>query len=153
MTTLDDISTAIPGIADNIVNPIKELLEKLFVPDSVKLVDKFQEIRSSYGFVDSVVETGEALVGVFTKSTMADQEPPVIYIDFGAAETEYSWGGKMKVLDLSWYSRYKPTVDNILGAIMWAFFIWRVYVRLPSIISGGSGLVKLDDGSGGRHGN
>lgn len=150
---LTGISDILSGIASSIVEPIKTFLQWLFVPDTTQINAKFQEIRAKYGFVESIIETGEALGGVFSRSTMAEQEPPVIYIDFGAAETEYTWGGKIKVLDLSWYARFKPSVDKILGSIMWVFFIWRVYVRLPSIISGSSGIVRLDNGSGGQNGS
>lgn len=109
------------------------------------MLAKFDAIRAKYGFVDSIIESGEALGNIFTNATLAEPEPPVIYVDLGAAESEYDYGGKVAVLDLSWYSRYKPTVDLFLSAIMWGFFLWRLYVRLPSIISGGSGLVRRFD--------
>ena len=150
MDALDSIGTSVSGIADSIVTAIESFFEYLFVPDTERFELEFRELRSSYGFVDSIVETGEALGSVFSRATMDEQEPPVIYADFGAAESEYNWGGKVKILDLSWYEDYKPTVDTVLGAILWVFFIWRIYVRLPSIISGGSGIVKLGSRLGGN---
>lgn len=116
-------------------------MEDLFVPDTDAVNAKFDEILGKYGFVQSIIESGEALGNVFTTSTLAEPEPPVIFMDLGAAESEYYFGGKVAVLDLSWYARYKPVVDQFLSALMWGFFLWRAYVRLPSIISGGAGLV------------
>ncbi len=138
---LDSIGSTLSDLAASIVNPIIEFLERLLVPDTDAINGKFNEILVKYGFVQSIIESGQALGNVFTSSTLADPEPPVIYMDLGAAEGEYDFGGKVAVLDLSWYARYKPVVDQFLSALMWGFFLWRVYVRLPSIISGGAGLV------------
>lgn len=142
---LDNIVSVLQNIADSIVNPIKAFLETLFVPDMSAVNDKFLAIRAKYGFVDSVIESGEALGNIFTNAMLDEPEPPVIYIDLSAAESEYDYGDKVAVLDFSWYSRYKPTVDVFLSAFMWGAFLWQVYVRLPSIIGGASGLVRRAD--------
>ena len=92
--------------------------------------------------MQSIIESGEALGHVFENSVVAagseasENSAPVIYMDLGAAESEYNYGGKVAVLDLSWYSRYKPVVDQFLSAVMWGFFIWRIFIHLPSIIDG-----------------
>lgn len=66
-------------------------------------------------------------------------EPPKVYINFKLAESKYDYGGQAYCLDMSWYQRYKPTVDSWLSAWLWITFAWRVYVKLPNIINGVSG--------------
>jgi len=43
-------------------------------------------------------------------------------------------------IDLTWYAKYKPTVDAILSSFIWVVFAYNTFKDLPSIISGvGSG--------------
>lgn len=135
---LDGIKSLLSSLAENIVIPIKEFLVRLFVPELEEFRDKIDKIKGYFSFVSGIKESGELLFSVLTE---VDPEPPVLYVDLSAAESEYNWGEKVPILDLSWYERYKPTVDVIVSAILWAFFIWRVYIRLPSLISGGSATV------------
>lgn len=75
-------------------------------------------------------------------TAMAAEEPPKIQIDLGKANSKYDYGSTCYALDMSWYEPYKPMVDNILSTIMWAFFIWRLFVALPNIINGISGTAE-----------
>lgn len=62
-------------------------------------------------------------------------------MNLGNAESKYNYGGKAIALDMTWFAKYKPTTDAVISAILWAFFVWRVYVMLPGIINGVSGTV------------
>lgn len=42
---------------------------------------------------------------------------------------------------MSWYARYKPSVDIILSGILWIVFVWNTFKTLPSIINGVGGQV------------
>lgn len=42
----------------------------------------------------------------------------------------------VNIIDLSWYTQFKSYGDTIMSGIMWLFFIWSTYKKLPSIISG-----------------
>lgn len=68
---------------------------------------------------------------------------PSLKINLGAAQSHYgyNYGGEMEILDLSWYTPYKGTVDNLLSGFLWLFFAWRLFKHAPSIISG-AGMVS-----------
>lgn len=110
------------------------------MPDTDAINAKLDELRAKFGFIDSVMSTIDYIKTFMDGVT--GEYPPVIYMDLGAADSKYDYGGEVVALDLSWYEPYKPTVDAILSSIMWVFFCWRVYVKLPSIISGVAGSVR-----------
>lgn len=53
--------------------------------------------------------------------------------------TKYSDEQDVKIIDLSWYKDYKTYGDIILTGFIYALFFWRIYIKLPSIISGAGG--------------
>ena len=112
---------------------VKEAVQSLVVPDEDYLTDKVNTLCAEFAFADSIVRTGQALhLGLAGVTT----EPPVIYIDLGASRGSYNIGGTVPFLDLRWYAEYKPTVDLIISAFLWACFAWRMLIKLPGIISG-----------------
>ena len=48
-----------------------------------------------------------------------------------AMEAHENWAGKLD---------YKPKMDAILGAIIWLWLAWRVFLSVPGIINGASGV-------------
>lgn len=73
---------------------------------------------------------------------------PSIKIDLGAAQSNYGYqyGGEVEMLDLSWYTPYKKTVDDLVSGFLWILFLWNLFKRAPSIISGGEMVNnQLDD--------
>lgn len=109
-------------------------IQKIFIPEEDYITNRWNAIRSRFSFADSISETVD-IIFTFFKETAFD-EPPKIHIDLSYAESKYDYGGETYCLDMSWYERYKPTVDAFLSAFMWACFIWRLYVALPNIING-----------------
>lgn len=88
-------------------------------------------------------------------SSGSSSAAPSIAIDFGQAQSVYgyNYGGSMQVLDLSWYTQYKPTVDVILSGFLWILFLWGIFKHAPSIISGGDVVEnQMDDISKGSRG-
>ena len=67
-------------------------------------------------------------------------KPPIIWIDLSAATGSCLWGGRQIFMDLTWYADYKPKMDAILGAIIWLWLAWRVFLSVPGIINGASGV-------------
>ncbi len=99
--------------------------------------DIYLLFKDKFAFITDIQATVERLLSVFDTSTYAVQRPPVIYANFEESESEYFQGmGQVAVSDFSWYARYKPYVDTFLAAILWGFFLFRLYMRLPDIISG-----------------
>lgn len=120
-------------LADLILNGIKSI----FVPSEDYVTAKVDSLRENFGFIDSVITTGEYI----RDSVSGDSGPPEIYVDLTAADGDTNWGEKVLLTDFSWYAPYKSKVDTVLSAALWAFFGWRVFMRLPGIISGESGYV------------
>ena len=104
------------------------------MPSDDFLSEKVGVIRERFGIVDSVLGTVEVFSSFFER--ISDSEPPVIELDLGLAESDFNYGGKVSVLDLTWYARFKPTVDTFLSSMIWVFFVWRVFKKLPAIING-----------------
>lgn len=128
--------------ADYITRSIKNI----FVPDKDFLSDKVQSIRDKFGIIDSVTGTIDVLEDFFVN--VASGVPPKIEIDLSKAESQYDYGGTAYALDMGWYAKYKPIVDVVLSAIIWVLFAWRIFVRMPSIISGFSS--NVDSLGGGK---
>lgn len=129
---LQGIQTVAEWLSDSLLTG----LETLFVPKEDFLTEKVDALCTEFAFAGSIIETanliGDALAGIGT-------EPPVIYIDLGAAEGSYYYGEEVPFIDMRWYAAYKPTADLLLSALLWICFCWRVFVKLPGIISGASG--------------
>jgi len=141
-TFTDNLEDILDTGREVLLGGIRDILEDLFVPDSDYLSEKVTTLRERFSFADSIMSTAEqvknAVVG-------GGDSAPKISIDFGKAESKYDYGASSMVLDMSWYSQYKPNVDLVLSAMMWVFFIWRVFVKLPNIISGVGGSVETID--------
>lgn len=113
------------------------VIREIFVPDYEDISSKIMEIKQRFGFVthlqNNFVELKEYLFD-------SGNEIPKITINLGNTEGKYNYGQSAKVLDLTWYARYKVSVDLVIVALVYMFFIWNTYKRLPDII-GGSGAI------------
>lgn len=121
-------------------NYIVEGFSKIFVPSEDYLSEKYEYIRNKFSFIWDIISIIESM---FTEVSIeaVDDTPPVVEIDLSASTSKYNYGGKAYVLDMSWYQPYKPAVDIFLRAILWGFFLWRLFVALPNIINGVAGSV------------
>lgn len=146
-TLLAGIRNIIEWLADAVLSGIREI----FVPSEDFLTTKVQALRGRFGFADSVITTVSVLGAALMDFS---NSPPIIYMDLSSSESKYDWGDRAIALDLRWYERYKPTVDTLLSALLWVFFVWRVFRKLPGIISGMAGDSAFDSaGDGGAGGS
>ncbi len=154
--TADEINAAIQGLPDNflshvsvimdaigavpqaVVAGLRSALEALFVPDPDFIPNKVAALQAQYTFLEPMQQTGEDLKLFFQN---IGSQPPIIWIDLGAGTGWYPMGGKVKFIDLTWYSQYKPTVDPIIGGFIWLWAAWRLLHAAPGIISGAAGVV------------
>lgn len=141
LAVLEGIANTIGAIMDAIINlPAKliellgELLESLFVPDDEFFSEKINGFKERFAFVKSVSD----IIDKF-KDSLTNSEFGTLEVDLGAAEGSIKYGGKVNVLNVSWYSRYKPYGDSVISAFLWVMFILNVYKQLPGIINGASG--------------
>lgn len=130
---LKQILDAIKSLVQSIVDGIKAVLVWLFVPDLTAFSDLVDVYSSKFAWVEDIYNYIKQIVNRLTWN-----EPPKISIDLGNAESPggYDYGGKTYALDMSWYARYKDSVDVIVSGIVWIFFLWRLWRKLPDILSG-----------------
>ena len=131
-TLLAGIRSIIEWLADAILGGIRDI----FFPSEDFLTAKVEALRARFSFADSIIATVAAMGGALNDF---ETSPPIIYMELSEAESKYDWGDRAIALDLRWYERYKPTVDALLSALLWIFFVWRVFRKLPGIISGVEG--------------
>ena len=127
---------AIPGL---IAEAFADVLALAFVPAEGYLDAEVTSLCAQYPLADSCMNLITSFHDAFSG---LGGEPPVIYIHLEDYEGSYNIGGTVPILDMRWYARYKPTVDTLLSSLLWIFFIWRVLVHAPSIISGVAGDVE-----------
>lgn len=135
-STLSDILEWIKALPAAIAEAISALLSSLFVPDVAEITAAVDAMALKFPFFNSIIDTWRSF------QVRLSGSPPVIYAHLQNAEGNYSWGGTVAVLDMSFYERYKSLGDAVLSAALWCFFGWRIFVKLPGIISGVPGDVQ-----------
>lgn len=114
-------------------------LKDLFIPSDGYFDSKIADLKSHFEGFETIKQIGDRFSTFFSSDY---NDPPIITTNMSDAESKkYNYGsGTVKVIDLSWYGRYKPTVDKIISAILWLCFAWGIYQHLPGIINGASGV-------------
>ena len=134
--TLADILEWIKSLPSAIIDGISSVLTAIFVPTTDFITAKVQSLRARFDWINPFIVFAENISG-----ELFSTEPPVIYIHLDDAEGSYNYGGTIPFLDMRWYARYKEQGDLILSGFLWALFAWRMYLKLPGIISGASGTI------------
>lgn len=132
-----NVGQAVVDAVLGIPQAIADVLTAIFVPDQAYVESKVDAVYAQFPFIQSIIATGEELKGAVSGSS----GPPVIYVDLGLAPSGDFGRQKVLLTDFSWYEPYKQRVDTLLSAALWALFGWRMYLRLPSIISGEGGIM------------
>lgn len=131
-------------IGYKIIDLLKDALAFLFVPQQSSVDNLVNKVTEKFGFIESI------------KNAFNDIQNMINNIDNGTAvfsvDISSPWyNGKATLFNLAWYKPFKPYGDLVFTGFAYLFFIWRLYVRLPSIIGGSSGIVKA--GRGGDNDN
>ena len=134
--TLADILEWIKSLPSAIVDGISSVLTAIFVPSTDFITAKVESLRARFDWINPFIIFAENISG-----ELFSTEPPVIYIHLDDAEGSYNYGGTIPFLDMRWYARYKEQGDLILSGFLLALFAWRMYLKLPGIISGASGTI------------
>lgn len=122
-------------LVDLLVDALTELFKFLFVPSEDSINNLVNSVKSKFGFVDTINNTIASIKDMFSNT---DSLPK---IEITLPENDW-YNGKVTVMDLSWYSKYKSYGDLIISAFIYVFFIWRIYVHLADIISGTGGSIN-----------
>lgn len=133
----DNVASFVTGVLNLpqlVANKFQELFTLLFVPgpdyfDNIKV--KFQE---KFTFVQSIKNVATIIYEFFRDTDFT--KPPVITVHLSQAKGSLNFGESAKILDMSWYAPYKPSVDVIISSIMLVAFGFRMYFRLHTVITG-----------------
>ena len=130
------------GLDAIIAGAVAGVLTDFFVPDQVATMAKLGAIQAYFQFKDDIIGAFDDLKIMIFGITPS----PILKIPIGAETSKYNYGfGSYIIIDISWYAPYKQFGDKIILAICWALFIWRLYIKLPGIISGAEGSIVATD--------
>ena len=113
---------------------MQDLFEFIFVPSEERITALTNTVTYKFDFVESIKIAINSLVDIINNTGNA----PHITIPLGA--TKYTEATNVKI-DFSWYEPFKNYGDLVITGFAYAFFLWRLFISLPSTISGvGGGL-------------
>lgn len=133
---LGNIWEWLQNLVSSLIDALKQLLVDLFAPSAEFIANKVNALCAKYPYLDTFLALGTDLKAYFLS---LGTKPPIIYIDLGASRGSLPLGGRQAFIDLTWYAEYKPTMDAILGAFLWLWLAWRLFLSLPGLIQGFSG--------------
>ena len=121
-----DAITALPAA-------IAEKVGELFKPDEALLSEITDTFKGKFGFFSTLKQFGSDLFGMTPET-----EPPVIWVHLENAESKYgyNYGDKQKIFDMTWYQKYKASVDGLLSGFLWLGYLWLLFKRAPAILNG-----------------
>lgn len=134
---IGDILSYINPFSENffgwkIIDGIKGVLEDLFIPDNSLINDKIEEIKSRFSFINGVKQT----INDITTIVYDENNTPTLSISIPENRTGIT---QVEVINLGWYSKYKTYGDAIICCFAYAFFFWRIFIKMPNIINGSAG--------------
>jgi hypothetical protein len=139
---LGSIISAIPGVVESIINGIKNI----FVPSEEFMEDfgdELDAIKARFEWSEEIKDIGSDFKDILQNQENASAPVVVLpRITNSKDNTVYTTGGE-NVLDLGEFETEVIIVRGILAVLLWVFFLWRLYCRLPDIIHG-SGMIVGD---------
>ena len=126
LQSIIDAITALPAA-------IAEKVGELFKPDEALLTEITDTFKGKFGFFSTLKQFGNDLFGMTPET-----EPPVIWVHLENAESKfgYNYGDKQKIFDMTWYQKYKASVDGLLSGFLWLGYLWLLFKRAPAILGG-----------------
>ena len=88
--------------------------------------------KGKFGFFSTLKQFGSDLFGMTPET-----EPPVIWVHLENAESKfgYNYGDKQKIFDMTWYQKYKASVDGLLSGFLWLGYLWPRSADMPDVLS------------------
>lgn len=112
------------------------MLKALFIPSTERFTALQNVFTSKFAFIDSIKYAIQALGNIF--NNLGNAPKLVIHMN-----NQYI-NDDVTILDMSWYAPYKNYGDLVLTGFIYAFFLWRLFITLPSTISGSGGIISFD---------
>lgn len=114
-------------------------MKSLFVPSEERITSLTNIVSSKFDFVDSIKLAIDSLVDIVNNVGSV----PSLDIDLGS--TKYTEKTTVS-LDFSWYAPFKQYGDLVITGFVYAMYLWRLFIKLPAIISGSAGNIEINDG-------
>jgi len=111
-----------------IIELLGDLLELLFIPSQERLEAISNAVTSKFGFIDTIKNTINSLKQLIISVN------PNVELTYNVTSTYYT--GEVSVVNLSWYTPFKPYGDIVITGFVYLFFIWRLFIHAPNIIHG-----------------
>ncbi len=132
---VEGMQTQTKSLLDGIGDTITDALKALFVPSDAVVADTVYSLTSKFEFMNDLKAAGvdikDALFGITPSPYLKIYIMPITKSKYG------DWGmGEYILIDISWYADFKELGDAIIGTFLWAFFLWRLFLKLPSILNG-----------------
>lgn len=108
----------------------------MFVPSEERITSLVDSVSSKFEFVETIKSSINSMVDVINGVSNS----PKLNIQLG--ETKYTHESTISI-DFSWYAPFKNYGDIIITGFVYAMFIWRLFIKLPGIISGSSGSLNI----------
>ena len=108
----------------------------MFIPSEERITAIQETISSKFDFIETIKISINSIENMLNNLEGA----PKLTLHLGS--TRWTEEGDYTILDLSWYAPYKTYGDLILTGFIYIGFIWRLFITLPSTISGLAGDVK-----------
>lgn len=119
-----------------IIELFSNLLQFLFIPSEDSINNLVNEVSSHFSFIETI----KSLVNDVKDVVIDSEGMPSFTLHLNA--TKYTNEINIKILDLGWYAQFKQYGDAIITGFVYAFFVWKIFIKLPGIISGVSGDIQ-----------
>ena len=113
-----------------------DLLKSLFVPSENRITALVDTVKSKFNFIDSIK------IGVNSLKDIINGIGTVPSITFSFNATKYTPAFEFN-FNLSWFAQFKPYTDLIITGFVYAGFLWRTFIKLPSTLSGAGGEIEI----------
>lgn len=133
---LKSILDGILSIPGAILDGLASVLVSVFVPSESALAITKDLFESKFQFGTQIDTWIDELMEIM--SNPEDYASTLTFtVDMSkATDTYWDYGdSKSNAFDMSWYIKYKATVDDIIVGIAWLVLLWNLHGQLPSIIS------------------
>lgn len=125
-------------IGKKIVELLSNALQALFVPSEERINAVYNTVANKFEFIESIKIAINSTQDLLNNTGNS----PKLTLNVGA--TKYTEAQNVTVLDLAWYSQFKPYGDLVLTGFIYLFFLWRLFISLPKIIHGVGGAIESD---------
>lgn len=117
-------------IGKKIIELLSDSLKSLFIPSEERITALQETVTSKFDFIETV----KIAINSYKDTIINLGRAPVLTLNLGA--TKYTDEMTINVIDLNWYKPYKQYGDLVITAIIYAFYLFRLFYNLPGIISG-----------------